>query len=167
MPVKLKYVQTRTVRYVVVIEAPDMDIADDLIHYQEEWMEDRTEECDPAWREACPEDALPDIYIVGGRVISAYRYLRPELTPPMHDCVGRLVTVGARVLHQRGTFTGAPWFPGTVVYLYNEGSAPTLALVEDDNKDIKYLKYGTWLPSERIRLADVTSSSDAQVMGAW
>jgi hypothetical protein len=151
---KFKYVQTRQVRYVVIIEAPDMNIADDIIHLHEEWQEERTEECDPPWREECPENAHPDIYIVGGRVIPAYRYLRPELTSPMHDCEGKLVTVGARVLHQRGTFVGAPWFPGTVTYLHNEDDEPIRALVQDDDKDIKYLKYGTWIESARLRVME-------------
>ena len=34
---RFKYVQTRQVRYVVIIEAPDMNMADDIIHLHEEW----------------------------------------------------------------------------------------------------------------------------------
>ena len=149
---KFKYVQTRLVRYTVVIEAPDMDTADDKVLLHEEWQEDGVEESDPPWSEDCPEDALPDLYIVGGYAIPAYNYLRPELTPPMLDCNGATVTVGARVKYQRGTFAGAPWFPGTVTYLYGERDCPTHALVEDDDKDIKFLKSGTWVGSARIAL---------------
>jgi len=150
--VKFKFVQTRLVRYTVVIEAPDMDTADDKIYQHEHWNEEGVEEEDPPWREDCPEDAEPDLYIVGGRVIPAYRHLRPKMTPPMHDCNGATVTVGARVKYQRGTFAGAPWFPGTVAYLYGEYDCPTHALVEDDDKDIKFLKSGTWVGSARIAL---------------
>jgi hypothetical protein len=149
---KFKYVQTRLVRYTVVIEAPDMDTADDKVLLHEEWCEDGVEEEDPPWREECPEDALPDLFIVGGYAIPTYNYLRPELTPPMLDCEGRLVTAGARVKYQRGTFAGAPWFPGTVTYLYAEYDCPTHALVEDDDKDIKSLKHGSWVGSARLAL---------------
>jgi hypothetical protein len=149
---KFKFVQTRLVRYSVVIEAPDMGTAYDKVFLHEEWQEDGVEESDPPWSEDCPEDALPDLYIVGGYAIPAYNYLRPELTPPMLDCNGATVTVGARVKYQRGTFAGAPWFPGTVTYLYGERDCPTHALVEDDDKDIESLKSGTWVGSARIAL---------------
>jgi len=147
---KFKYVQTRLVRYTVVIEAPDMDIADDKIHQHEEWSEDGVEEEDLPWREDCPDDADPDIYIVGGHAIPAYTYLRRELTPPLHDCEGTPVTVGARVMYQRGTWDGAPWFPGTVTFLHDEYGSGTLALVEDDDKGIN--KYGMWVGSQRIKV---------------
>ena len=149
---KFKYVQTRLVRYTVIIEAPDMDIADDKIFQHEEWQEDGVEEEDPPWREKCPEDALPDLYIVGGYVIPAYDYLRPELTPPMHDCEGALVTVGARVMYQRGVWNGAPWHPGTVTFLHDEHGTGTRALVEDDDKDNKYPKYGSWVDSQHVKV---------------
>jgi hypothetical protein len=68
----------------------------------------------------------------------------------MHDSEGTLVTVGARVLYQRGFFGGAPWFPGTVTYLYNEDRAPTQALVQDDQKGIN--KYGAWVESARMKV---------------
>ena len=149
---KFKFVQTRQVRYSVVIEAPDMDTAYDKVFLHEEWQEDGVEESDPPWSEDCPEDADPDLYIVGGYAIPAYNYLPPERMPLMHDCEGVPVTLGARVMYQRGTFAGAPWFPGTVTYLYAEDGSGTLALVEDDDKTIKFLKHGTWVGSERIKV---------------
>ncbi len=149
---KFKYVQTRLVRYTVIIEAPDMDIADDKIFQHEEWQEDGVEEEDLPWREECPEDAEPDVYIVGGHAIPADTYLRSDLTPPMNDCEGKPVTVGARVMYQRGVWDGAPWFPGTVTYLHDEYGSGTRALVEDDDKERKHDKYGTWIPSQHVKV---------------
>ena len=61
---KFKFVQTRQVRYVVIIEAPDMNMADDFVHLHEEWQEERTEECDPPWREPCDQNEAPDLVIL-------------------------------------------------------------------------------------------------------
>ena len=61
---KFKFVQTRQVRYVVIIEAPNMDMADDFVHLHEEWWEERTEECDPPWREECDQNVPPDLVVL-------------------------------------------------------------------------------------------------------
>lgn len=146
---KFKFVQTRTVRYSVVIEAPDMNAADDAVHHHEEWWEERVEESDPPWREDCPEDANPDVYVVAGRILPACEYLDPIKSIP--DCNGTHFSVGARVMYQRGSWEGAPWFPGTVKFL-NYDYDDSYALVEDDDKTIKYAKNGTWLKGVHVRV---------------
>jgi hypothetical protein len=146
---KFKFVQTRLVRYTVVIEAPDADVAYDKVFQHEEWNEDGVEEEDPPWSEKCPEDAIPDLYVVGGHVLLPSDYLDPIKSVPDRD--GKPVVVGARVKYQRGTFKGARWFPGTVTFLHS-ASDGSYALVEDDEKDIKHLKHGTWVGSSRIAL---------------
>jgi hypothetical protein len=70
---KFKYAQTRVVRYVVIVEAPDMNMADDFVHLHEEWQEDRTEECDPPWREECDPNEPPDLVILkDGTMLTAW-----------------------------------------------------------------------------------------------
>lgn len=71
---KFKYVQTRVVRYVVVIEAPNVDIADDKVHLHESWVEDEVESEDPPWREDCDQDEVPDLTITAdGEMISFWK----------------------------------------------------------------------------------------------
>jgi hypothetical protein len=78
---KFKYVQTRQVRYVVIIEAPDMNMADDFVHLHEEWQEERTEECDPPWREPCDQNAPPDLVILkDGTMLTRWDLPDPEKT---------------------------------------------------------------------------------------
>ena len=60
---KFKYVQTRVVRYVVIVEAPNVDIADDKMYLHESWVEDGTESEDPPWREDCDQNEPPDLII--------------------------------------------------------------------------------------------------------
>ena len=134
---KFKFVQTRQVRYSVVIEAPNMDMADDFVHLHEEWQEERTEECDPPWREECPEDAQPDVYILGGRVLAASEYLRPPKSIPDHE--GVQVKVGAKIEYQHG---GPAWMPGTVAFLLSD-YYDTYALIGD-----------LWVPSSRLRAVE-------------
>ena len=60
---KFKYAQTRVVRYVVIVEAPDMDMADDFMLLHDEWQEDKVESYDPPWREECDPNETPDLTI--------------------------------------------------------------------------------------------------------
>ena len=77
---KFKYAQTRVVRYVVVVEAPNMDIADDFMLLHDEWQEDRVESYDPPWREDCNQDEVPDLTITAeGEMISSWEMRQREL----------------------------------------------------------------------------------------
>lgn len=147
---KFKYAQNRVVRYVVVIDAESRDAADEQLYNQDEWREEAVEECDPPWYEDCPEGEDPDVYVVHGRVMFPDEYANPK-TSGMFDCDGKQISVGSRVAYSRGAWNGAPWFPGTVIYLYGGGyKEELLALVEDDEKRIK----PAWLPSARLRLLE-------------
>lgn len=76
---KFKYVQTRVVRYVVVIEAEDMNVADDFVLLHEEWQEDGIESSDPPWREACDPNEAPDLVIAkDGTMLTAWDVLQME-----------------------------------------------------------------------------------------
>ena len=78
---RFKYVQTRQVRYVCVVEAPSMNMADDIIHLHEEWQEERTEECDPPWREPCDPNEPPDLVITeDGRMLTSWDLRQMEKT---------------------------------------------------------------------------------------
>lgn len=144
---KFKYVQTRLVRYTVVIEADSVDEADDQVFNHEEWNEEGVEESDPPWRENCPEDTEPDVYIVHGYIIPFWEYLNPA-KEGMVGCDGSAISVGSRVMYKRGKWDGAPWFPATVTYLYDVGRGRGLdALVQEDNLS----KKPEWVWSDSIR----------------
>lgn len=147
---KFKYAQNRVVRYVVVIDAESRDAADEQLYNQDEWREEAVEECDPPWYEDCPENEDPDVHVVHGRVVFPREHANPK-TSGMLDCDGKMISVGSRVTYQRGSWNGAPWFPGTVMYLYGGGYGEELrAFVEDDEKHIQ----PAWLPSARLRLLE-------------
>jgi hypothetical protein len=136
---KFKYVQTRTVRYSVIIEAPNVDIADDLIFQHEEWNEDCIEECDPPWREECPEDAVPAVYIVAGRILTGYDFRHPPASIP--DLDAKPVTVGAEVEYQS---IGPRWRVGTITFLYRDLDG-VLALVKEGDQE-------TWVTTPYIKV---------------
>ena len=147
---KFKYAQNRVVRYVVVIDAESRAAADEQLYNQDEWREEAVEECDPPWYEDCPENEDPDIYVVHGRVVFPREHAKPK-TSGMRDCDGKQISIGSRVAYSRGAWDGAPWFPGTVMYLYGGNYGEELrALVEDDDKRIK----AAWIPSARLRLLE-------------
>jgi len=146
--VKFKYAQNRVVRYVVVIDAESRAAADEQLHNQDEWREEEVEECDPPWYEDCPEDEDSDVYVVHGRVLFPHEHANPKASG-MLDYAGKMISVGSRFAYSRGSWKGAPWFPGTVIYLYGGGYEEELrALVEDDETHIK----PTWIPSARLRV---------------
>lgn len=77
---KFRYVQTRVVRYVVVIEAPSMDMADDFVLLHDEWEEAGIESEDPPWRENCDQDEVPDLTITAeGEMIPLWEMRQREL----------------------------------------------------------------------------------------
>jgi hypothetical protein len=168
---KFKFVQTRLVRYSVVIDSPDMDTAYDKVFHHEEWCEEGVEEEDPPWSEECPEDADPDVYIVGGWVLDPSEYGDPPKSA--YDCEGNFYQTGARVMYQRGTWDGAPWFPGTVTFMYRDplNWDNLSVLIEDDDKTIKFLKHGTWVDSKHIKVGvpEVVPVPEVAVpaYGAW
>jgi hypothetical protein len=70
---RFKYVQTRVVRYVVVVEAESMDMADDFMLLHDEWQEDKVEAYDPPWREDCDPNEAPDLVITkDGTMLTAW-----------------------------------------------------------------------------------------------
>ena len=70
---RFKYVQTRVVRYVVVVEAESMDMADDFMLLHDEWQEDKVEAYDPPWREDCDPNEPPDLVITkDGTMLTAW-----------------------------------------------------------------------------------------------
>ena len=77
---RFKYVQTRVVRYVCVVEAPSMDMGDDFMLLHDEWQEDKVESYDPPWREDCDPNEPPDLYITeDGEMISAWAMRQAEM----------------------------------------------------------------------------------------
>ena len=83
---KFKYVQTRVVRYVVIVEAPDMNIADDFMYLHESWVEDRVESEDPPWREDCDPNEIPDLTITkDGTMLTAWDLRQTEKAGEMWE----------------------------------------------------------------------------------
>ena len=145
---KFKFAQTRLVRYSVVIEADSYEDAYDQVFNHEEWCREGVEEEDPPWQEDCPEDALPDLFIVGGYTIPAWEYLKP-VKEDMVGCDGSAISVGSRVMCKRAGWNGAPWYPATVTYLYDAGRGRGLdALVQEDDPS----KKPEWVWSGSIRI---------------
>lgn len=145
---KFKFVQTRLMRYTVVIEADCYENAYDQVFNHEEWEEDGIESDDPPWHEDCPEDADPDVYVLHGYVIPAWEYLNP-VTEGMVGCDGSPISVGSRVMCKRGGWDGAPWYPATVTFLYDAGMGRGLdALVQEDDPS----KKPEWVCGSSIRI---------------